>query len=86
MNSIDDSQRVEEQLRYFSELVGVCPSVQDQRIEELLEGCALNQVRDTLAGVLSEGYKRRLTLAMALVGNTKVVILDDPLAGVDPFT
>ena len=70
----------------FSELVGVCPTVIDERINELIEGCALSEVKETKAGVLSGGYKRRLTLAMALIGKPRVIILDDPLAGVGPFT
>ena len=38
------------------------------------------------AGILSDGFKRRLSLGIALIGRPKIVILDDPLAGVDPAT
>ena len=39
-----------------------------------------------MAEILSDGFKKRLSLGIALIGQPKIVILDDPLAGVDPAT
>jgi len=73
-------------LIFFASLSGIDPAIVDARVADLVEKCALEEVKHTKAGVLSEGYLRRLTLAMALIGRPKVVILDDPFLGVDPIT
>jgi len=50
---------------------------------DLMESFSLNSFKDKEYGTLSTGQKRRLQLALCLVGNPKVVILDEPTAGVD---
>ena len=50
----------------------------------MLESLGLTEVEDTKAGILSKGYSRRVTLAMALIGRPKILVLDDPCAGLDP--
>jgi ATP-binding cassette subfamily A (ABC1) protein 3 len=55
-------------------------------IEEVIEKCALSTERDKIAKNLSGGNKRKLCLAMALIGGSKVIFLDEPTSGMDPVT
>jgi len=55
-----------------------------QKREELLEQTGLQDVRHRLSGRLSHGFRKRLGLAQALVGDPPVLILDEPTAGLDP--
>jgi len=50
-----------------------------------LKDVGLESKRDELASCLSGGMKRKLSVALAFVAGSKVVILDEPTAGVDPF-
>ena len=56
------------------------------RLEALLKRYNLEQYRDTMAGKLSGGYKRRLALVCALAHDPLVLFLDEPTAGIDPVT
>jgi ABC-2 type transport system ATP-binding protein len=53
-------------------------------VEELLASLGLGKVRDQLCRELSFGYRQRVGLAAALAGDTKVVLLDETLNGLDP--
>jgi len=53
-------------------------------IERSLERLRLMNYRDKLAGTLSGGNKRKLSVALALLGNPPVILLDEPSAGMDP--
>lgn len=54
------------------------------RVDELLEMVGLFDVRDRLAGKLSGGMKRRLGIAQTLIGNPKIMVVDEPTVGLDP--
>ena len=56
-----------------------------ERLETLLQDLGLVDVRSTLAVSLSGGERRRLEIARALANNPKFILLDEPLAGVDPI-
>ena len=56
----------------------------DLVIEEILEKYNLVAKRDTQAMSLSGGQKRKLQLAIALMGEAKIVLLDEPSSGMDP--
>lgn len=53
-------------------------------VDELLQKVGLYEVRDRWANRLSGGMKRRLGIAQAIVGNPKVIIVDEPTTGLDP--
>lgn len=44
----------------------------------------LEQYRDKLSGTLSGGNKRKLSVAMAMIGNPNIIFLDEPSTGMDP--
>lgn len=56
----------------------------DDQIEEILLHCGLREVKNKAIGKLSKGFKQRVGLAQALIGNPMVLILDEPTTGLDP--
>lgn len=74
---------VYEVLDFFSGFYGVKKNDRKKRIEEVLEAMGLSDKKESKARYLSGGMKRRLMVAKALIHNPKLVILDEPTAGVD---
>ena len=56
----------------------------DEELEDIISKCNLDSERKKLTKNLSGGNKRKLSLGMALVGNSKVIFLDEPSSGMDP--
>ena len=54
------------------------------RMEEMMERVGLKEVADKKIGELSKGYRQRVGIAQALLGNPELVILDEPTTGLDP--
>ncbi len=75
-----------ENLRFFGRLYGAKRAELVHRIDELLTFVGLEARRNEYVATFSGGMKRRLNLAVALVHRPKLVLLDEPTAGVDPHS
>jgi ABC-2 type transport system ATP-binding protein len=74
-----------ETLRFYGKLCGLRGRALAERIDELLELVDLTDARDRRLGGYSKGMLQRIGLAQALVQEPRLVILDEPTAGVDPI-
>ncbi|XP_071461042.1 phospholipid-transporting ATPase ABCA7 isoform X11 [Marmota flaviventris] len=83
-NVLFDMLTVEEHLWFYGQLKGSRATVVGSEQERLLQDVGLVPKRWTQTRHLSGGMQRKLSVAMAFVGHTRVVILDEPTAGVDP--
>src|ERR1700730_6131380 len=73
-----------ETLRFFGKLCGLRSRRLEERITELLELVGLTSARDRRLGTYSKGMLQRIGLAQALINEPRLVLLDEPTAGVDP--
>lgn len=73
---------VRENLIFYCKLKNV--ENMDRVIDENLEKFNLTAKQTAFAGEISGGQKRKLQLAIALLGNSKIVLLDEPTSGMDP--
>jgi len=73
-----------EQMMFIGEMYGMSRKVVRQRSEQILNDLDLTEKRDQRARTLSGGMQRRLNLAMALVHDPDILVLDEPEAGLDP--
>jgi lipopolysaccharide export system ATP-binding protein len=75
----------EENIRATAELVESDPSRLEAMVEDLLAEFGIAHVRDTPAIALSGGERRRVEIARALATHPSYILLDEPLAGIDPI-
>ena len=75
---------VKEFIKYMAELKGLKGKEKKDDIERVIEETGLSNVTSKLIKYISKGYKQRVGLAAALVGNPDVLILDEPTVGLDP--
>jgi gliding motility-associated transport system ATP-binding protein len=71
-------------LDFCAKIKGIPAGERKARIDEAVEKCRVGDVRRTLIGRLSKGYRQRVGLAQAILANPEVLILDEPTAGLDP--
>ena len=69
---------------YMAELKGVSSKTRKEETTKVLKQVNIEDVQNKLIRNLSRGYKQRVSLAGALIGNPKVLILDEPTVGLDP--
>jgi lipopolysaccharide export system ATP-binding protein len=77
---------VEQNILAMLELLGVGRRERIQRTEELLAQFKITHIRKSRASKLSGGERRRLEIARCLVSNPRIIMLDEPFAGIDPVT
>ncbi|KAK7803894.1 hypothetical protein U0070_020111 [Myodes glareolus] len=83
-NVLFDMLTVEEHVWFYGRLRGVPATALRPEQERLIQDVGLTPKRDTQTRHLSGGMQRKLSVAIAFVGGSRVVILDEPTAGVDP--
>ncbi|MGL5346841.1 MAG: ABC transporter ATP-binding protein [Peptostreptococcaceae bacterium] len=76
--------KAKEFLMYMAALKGMDKKTSKKRVDELLKLVGLSEVSNKLVSKFSGGMKRRVGIAQALLNNPKVLILDEPTAGLDP--
>jgi ABC-type multidrug transport system ATPase subunit len=84
-NPIFDDLDAYETLWYYGRIRGIDKDILSQRIEYLITQTGLSAHAHRPSGTYSGGNKRKLSLAIALIGDPKVLLLDEPSTGMDPF-
>ncbi|XP_021491365.1 phospholipid-transporting ATPase ABCA3-like [Meriones unguiculatus] len=77
---------VSEHLHFYCVIKGVPKKIQSREIRSMLTSFDLLKKRNTMSMNLSGGMKRKLSIIIALIGGSKVVILDEPTSGMDPVS
>ena len=75
---------VKEFVSYMADLKGCTKKIKREEVNKVLSETGLIDVQNKLTKNLSRGYKQRVSMAGALVGDPKVIILDEPTVGLDP--
>ncbi|CAF3610572.1 unnamed protein product [Rotaria sordida] len=80
-----DKLSVQEHLELFAQIRHLDPTTINKSIDTILDLAGLVNDRRTLSKDLSGGMKRRLSIGISLIGDPKVLILDEPTSGIDPY-
>ena len=75
---------VKEFITYMAELKRVDRKTKKEKVQKIIEQTGLKDVENRLTRNLSRGYKQRVSMAGALVGEPQILILDEPTVGLDP--
>ncbi|XP_019397887.1 PREDICTED: ATP-binding cassette sub-family A member 10-like [Crocodylus porosus] len=77
---------VKENLQVFAGIKGILSSEAEREVKNVLTQLDMIHIQDKQADEISSGQKRSLSLAIAMLGNPQVLLLDEPTAGMDPFS
>jgi ABC-2 type transport system ATP-binding protein len=75
---------VREYLAFVAAIKGVPLRMIPGRIEDVMKMTDLYEIKDTMIGLLSKGFKQRVGIAQSIVNSPKVIIMDEPTVGLDP--
>lgn len=81
--AVSNNLTVKENLRFICDIYGVKKEEKEKRVNEILKELKLSEVENQKAKTLSGGYKRRLSIALALISKPKILFLDEPTLGLD---
>ncbi|KAJ0389186.1 hypothetical protein ATCC90586_012011 [Pythium insidiosum] len=77
---------VEEHLQLFGTMKHVPPHMLQSEVDKIIDEVGLEEKRRVLSKNLSGGQKRKLSVAIAFIGGSKLVFLDEPTSGMDPYS
>ncbi|XP_048742099.2 phospholipid-transporting ATPase ABCA3-like [Ostrea edulis] len=79
-----ETMTVKEHLEYFCKLKGTPKKDIDSKVTEMIKVLGMVEKTNYAAGNLSGGQKRKLSVGIAIIGDSKIIILDEPTSGMDP--
>ena len=84
LNPLYSEMIVHDYLKFISEVRGISENDFKNAFQKVVEECSLNAVAHRTIANCSKGYKQRIGLAAALIHDPKILILEDPVTGLDP--
>ncbi|XP_072430717.1 retinal-specific phospholipid-transporting ATPase ABCA4 isoform X2 [Chiloscyllium punctatum] len=85
-NILFNNLTVAEHILFYTQLKGQTAEEAEKQTEVMLDEVGLPHKKDELAQNLSGGMQRKLSVALAFIGAAKVIVLDEPTSGVDPYS